>query len=220
MCHGDFPTPGWVRMAQRNLARVSVGDQLPDSTVRRLDDDGKMRSFSIRQLFGDRKGVLVGVPGAFTPTCSQVHLPEFVDRSAVLAAKGAEFLAFVAVNDVYVMRAWEEAQGAKGKVLMLSDGNGDLAASLGMMVDLTQQGMGLRCKRFVCIIEGGMVTHTKVGDEVGPVSAAAVEKVLDVSNSLGPRNAVMFEKMLDKDGGGRTPDTAETTAETPDLLPA
>lgn len=88
-----------------------------------------------------------------------------------------------------------------------------------MMVDLTQQGMGLRCKRFVCIIEGGMVTHTKVGDEVGPVSAAAVEKVLDVSNSLGPRNAVMFEKMLDKDGGGRTPDTAETTAETPDLLP-
>lgn len=88
-----------------------------------------------------------------------------------------------------------------------------------MMVDLTQQGMGLRCKRFVCIIEGGMVTHTRVGDEVGPVSAAAVEKVLDVSHSTGPRNAVLFEKMLDQNGDPRTPDTAESTAETPDLLP-
>lgn len=88
-----------------------------------------------------------------------------------------------------------------------------------MMIDLTQQGMGLRCKRFVCIIEGGMVTHTRVGDEVGPVSAGAVEKVLDVSKELGPRSAVCFDKMLDKNGEPRTPDTAERTAETPDLLP-
>lgn len=88
-----------------------------------------------------------------------------------------------------------------------------------MMIDLTQQGMGLRCKRFVCIIEGGMVTHTRVGDEVGPVSAGAVEKVLDVSNELEPRSAVSFDKMLDKNGEPRTPDSAESAAETPDLLP-
>ena len=87
------------------------------------------------------------------------------------------------------------------------------------MIDLTQQGMGLRCKRFVCILEGGMVTHTRVGDEVGPVSAAAVEKVLEVSSSSGPRNDVSFNNIMDRNGEPRTPETATSTAENPDLLP-
>eukprot|EP00752_Nemacystus_decipiens_P006047 g5458.t1 len=217
VCRGDVPTPGWIRLAQRNLARVRVGDPLPDARVRRLDEDGKVEKISVRELFGDKKGVLVGVPGAFTPTCSKIHLPEFVDNSGVLAAKGADLVCFVAVNDPYVMRAWEESQKAKGKVLMLSDGNGDLSAALGLLVDLSAQGMGLRCKRFMCVVEGGVVVHTSVGEKVELVSATAAERALSGERE-GPRKGGLFEKLLGREVEARA---AEAEAsENGDLLPA
>eukprot|EP00903_Cladosiphon_okamuranus_P018198 g16741.t1 len=217
VCRGDVPTPGWIRLAQRNLKRVRVGDPLPDACVRRLDENGNVEKISVKELFGDKKGVLVGVPGAFTPTCSKIHLPEFVDQSGVLTAKGAELVCFVAVNDPYVMRAWEESQKAKGRVLMLSDGNGDLSAALGLLVDLSAQGMGLRCKRFMCVVEGGVVTHTSVGDKVDLVSATAAERVLSGERE-GPRRGGLFEKLLGREVEARAAE-AEASG-SGDLLPA
>ncbi|CAM9321377.1 unnamed protein product [Ectocarpus sp. 4 AP-2014] len=220
VCRGEQSTPGWVRLAQRNLARVRVGDRLPDSIVRRLDDDGIVKEFSIRDVFAGKKGVLVGVPGAFTPTCSAVHLPEFVDKSGVLAAKGAELVAFISVNDAYVMKAWEDSQQAKDKVLMLADGNGDLSAALGMMVDLSAQGMGPRCKRFLCVVEDGVVTHTRMGDTVELVSASAVEKVLSGTDGgeRGPREGGLFEKLLGREVEARAAETGASGSG--GLLPA
>ncbi|CAM9522058.1 unnamed protein product [Scytosiphon promiscuus] len=217
VCRGDQPTPGWVRRAQRNLARIRVGDELPDAIVRRLNDDGEVEELSVKDLFGDRKGVLVGVPGAFTPTCSKVHLPEFVDSAEGLSAKGAELVAFMAVNDVFVMRAWEESQQAKEKVLMLSDGNGDLSAALGLLVDLTAQGMGLRCKRFMCVVEGGVVTHVSVGDNVELVSAAAAERALS-GEPEGPTKGGLLEKLLGREVEARAAETDASESE--GLLPA
>ncbi|CAM9234175.1 unnamed protein product [Sphacelaria rigidula] len=197
----DGKTPLWHRLAFKNSARIKPGDVLPDVLVRRLRTDGSVESLSLKDLFGGKKGVLVGVPGAFTPTCSQVHLPGFVEKASQLAAVGAEVVAFISVNDVYVMRAWEEDQSTKGKVCMLSDGNGELSAALGMMIDLSANGMSLRCRRFMLVAEAGKVTHVAVseGPGLGGVSARAAERAVAATQAETPEEMKELHAELERE---------------------
>src|SRR5690606_23490767 len=111
---------------------------------------------------GGKKVVLFAVPGAFTPTCSVRHLPGFVEKAEAFKAKGIDTVACVAVNDVFVMDAWGKSQNAADKVEMLSDGNGELAKALGLELDATKGGLGMRSKRYAMLVEDGVVKSVHV----------------------------------------------------------
>jgi peroxiredoxin len=135
---------------------------------------------STDDLFKGKKVVLFSVPGAFTPTCSAKHLPGFINNADQLKAKGVDTIACMAVNDVFVMKAWGESAKAAGKVEMLADGNGDYARALGLELDASKFGMGQRGKRFSVIVDNGVVTALNVEPpgEFGVSSAEAALKQL------------------------------------------
>jgi peroxiredoxin len=143
---------------------ISAGDQLPDVELRTMTPDGPS-TVRTSEALGKGKVVLFAVPGAFTPGCSNVHLPGFVQQSGELKAKGVDRIACVAVNDVFVMDAWGKAQGADD-ILMLSDGNGEFAEAMGLVLDGSGLGLGKRSKRYAAIVEDGVVTSIDV-DEKG-----------------------------------------------------
>jgi len=140
---------------------LSVGDRIPDVTLRTMTNDGPAEVKS-GDVLGHGKVVLFAVPGAFTPTCSDHHLPGFVLRADDLAAKGVETVACVSVNDAFVMGAWGQAQGTDGKVLMLADGNGEFTSETGLVMDGSGFGLGTRSQRYAAIIEDGVVTDLAV----------------------------------------------------------
>ena len=140
---------------------VQAGDQVPEGTLKTMTPDGP-EEISSDALFKGKRVVLFGVPGAFTPGCSRVHLPGFIERSAEIHAQGVDTIACVAVNDVWVMSAWGKSQGADGKVTMLADGSGHYITRLGLALDLDAAGMGLRCKRFSMVVQDGVVESVNV----------------------------------------------------------
>lgn len=117
---------------------------------------------SSEELFSGKKVVFVSVPGAFTPTCSARHLPGFLESADEILSRGVDTIAFTAVNDVWVMDAWGRDQGVGDRILMLADGNGTYVDSLGLSVDASGGGMGLRGKRFAIIVDDGVATHVAV----------------------------------------------------------
>ena len=156
---------------------ISVGDRIPDVTLRTMTDDGPQPVQSGEAL-GKGKVVLFAVPGAFTPTCSDHHLPGFVLRADDLAAKGVHRVACIAVNDAFVMGAWGDAQRAGGKVLMLADGNGEFAAEVGLEMDGSGFGLGTRSQRYAAIIDDGVVTDLMVEPAPG-LDVSSADSVLD-----------------------------------------
>ena len=156
---------------------ISVGERIPDVKLMTMTDEGP-RPVQSGDVLGKGKVVLFAVPGAFTPTCSDHHLPGFVLRADDLAGKGVDTVACIAVNDAFVMGAWGDAQGTDGKVLMLSDGNGEFTAAVGLEMDGSGFGLGTRSQRYAAILEDGVVTELMV--EPGPgLAASSVEAVLD-----------------------------------------
>ena len=155
---------------------ISVGDKIPDVTLRTMTAEGPSTVQS-GDVLGTGKVVLFAVPGAFTPTCSDHHLPGFVLRAEDLQAKGVDAIACVAVNDPFVMGAWGQAQGTEGKVLMLSDGNGEFTAEVGLELDGSGFGLGTRSQRYAAILEDGVVTELMV--EPGPgLDVSSADSVL------------------------------------------
>ena len=140
---------------------ISVGDKIPSVTVKTMAD-GQMKDVSTDELFSGKKVVLFAVPGAFTPTCSKQHLPGFIEKASEIKAKGVDTIACVSVNDAFVMDAWGRDKGAGDDVLMLADGNGDLARALGLDFDGSGIGFGLRSQRYALIAEDGVVKHLAV----------------------------------------------------------
>jgi peroxiredoxin len=132
------------------------------------------------QLMGHGRVVLFGVPAAFSPTCSDLHLPGFVLRAGDLAAKGVARVFCVSVNDPYVMAAWGRAQGVGDSVTMVSDGNGELTRSLGLELDMRPSFMGTRSRRYAAVLEEGVVTHLglEARTELESSSAEAVLAML------------------------------------------
>lgn len=132
---------------------------------------------STEDLFGGKKVVLFSVPGAFTPTCSMNHLPGFIDHADEILAKGVDTIACMAVNDIFVMDAWGKDRSVGDKISMLADGNGEYASALGLEMDATGFGMGMRGQRFAIIIDDGVATHVAV-EEPGKFEVSSAESVL------------------------------------------
>lgn len=144
---------------------VAIGDRVPDVRVMTMTPEGP-KPVSTGEVLGSGKVVLFAVPGAFTPTCSDHHLPGFVLRAEELRAKGVSTVACISVNDAFVMGAWGDAQGVGDSVLLLADGNGEFAAAMGLELDGRGFSMGRRSQRYAAVIEDGVVTHLAV--EPGP----------------------------------------------------
>jgi len=158
---------------------IKVGDKMPKGQFTKMGANGP-EPVTTDSLFNGKKVVLFSVPGAFTPTCSAKHLPGFVNNIDELKKKGVDTVACMAVNDVFVMKAWGEASKAAGKVEMLADGNGEYARALGLELDASKFGMGMRGKRFSVIVDNGVVKSLNVepAGEFGVSSAEAALKQL------------------------------------------
>ena len=140
---------------------IQVGDKIPSGTLRRLGAGG-IDEISTDEIFGGKKVVLFAVPGAFTPTCSAKHLPGFIEQAAALRAKGVDTIACLSVNDAFVMDAWAKDRGAGDKVVLFADGNADFTRAVGLELDGSSFGMGVRSQRYALIVEDGVVTHAAV----------------------------------------------------------
>ena len=156
---------------------IKVGDHLPEATFFVLGEGGP-QPVKGQEFFAGRRVVLFGVPGAFTPTCSNNHLPGFLQHGDAIRAKGVDEIAVVAVNDAFVMKAWAEKTGGDGKIAFLSDGNGDFARATGLELDGTGRGLGLRFKRFSMLVENGVVKTLAVEDSPGQAAVSGAEAML------------------------------------------
>jgi len=157
---------------------IQIGEKVPGGSFKVKTADG-MNEVSADDLFGGKKVVLFSLPGAFTPTCSAKHLPGYVGNADALKSKGVDEVACLAVNDAFVMGAWGDAQGASGKVTMLADGSGEFTKALGMELDLSGLGLGVRGKRFAMVVEDGTVTHLAEEPNPGELDVSAAEKILE-----------------------------------------
>ncbi|MGD9584104.1 MAG: peroxiredoxin [Lysobacterales bacterium] len=154
---------------------IQVGDRLPEATVNTLNNG--VQSLSTNDIFAGKTVVLFGVPGAFTPTCSAKHLPGFIEHLDALKAKGIDRLACLSVNDAFVMGAWGKNQSVGDEVLLLADGNATFTKALGLELDASGFGMGLRCKRFALVAKDGVVSHLFV-EAPGEFKVSSAEYVL------------------------------------------
>jgi peroxiredoxin len=156
---------------------LAIGDRLPDATFRVMGTDG-IKPMTTREVFGGKKVVLFAVPGAFTPTCHLKHLPGFVERASEFKRHGIDSVVCVAVNDPFVLAAWEEKSGGKGKVLFLSDGNAEFTKKIGMDFDGGGIGLGTRSKRYAALVEDGVVKILNVEESPGVAAESTAEKIL------------------------------------------
>ena len=135
---------------------IKVGDIIPYVELATMGLEGP-EDISTDDIFKNKKVVIFGVPGAFTPTCSAKHLPGFVEHAEAIKAKGVDSIACISVNDVFVMGAWGQDQNVLNKVIMIADGSGKFAAATGLELDLSARGMGIRCQRFSMLVENSVV---------------------------------------------------------------
>ncbi len=155
---------------------IKVGDTLPEMKLMTAGPDGPKEE-STSSLFGGKTVVLFATPGAFTPTCSAKHLPGFVQHSEAFTDKKVDTIICMAVNDPFVMAAWGRDQGVDGKVVMLADGSAALTKAIGMELDLTARGLGVRSQRFALVAKDKVVTHLAV-EAPGDFDVSSAETVL------------------------------------------
>ena len=156
---------------------IKVGDKLPNITLSTMAEEGP-KPISVEELCAGKKVVLFAVPGAFTPTCSNQHLPGFVSNSAALKEKGVDLVSCISVNDPFVMAAWSKDRNAAEGVLMLADGNAEFTSAIGLEMDVSGFGMGMRSQRYSMVIDNGVVSSLNV--ESGPVlDVSSAETILE-----------------------------------------
>ncbi len=156
---------------------VNVGDKLPQATFTTMGPEGP-KPVTTDDVFADKTVALFAVPGAFTPTCSQRHLPGFKDHAADLKAKGVDTIACVSVNDVFVMNAWGKDQGVGDSILMLADGNGDFTKAVGLELDASRFGMGGRSQRYSMLVKNGVVSQLNI-EQGGEFKVSAADYMLE-----------------------------------------
>ncbi len=155
---------------------IKAGDKLPEATFTVMTADGP-KPKTTDEIFKGKKIVLFAVPGAFTPTCHANHVPGFRDKAADLKAKGVDGIECVAVNDVFVMDAWGKSLSVGNNVEMLADGSGKFASAIGLTMDLSERGLGVRSKRYSMLVEDGVVKTLNI--EEGPgVAASGADNML------------------------------------------
>jgi peroxiredoxin len=156
---------------------IAVGDKLPNVDLYRMGEKGPEK-VSSGELCAGKKTVLFAVPGAFTPTCSQAHLPGYVVKADELLAKGVDQIVCLSVNDAFVMNAWGQQQNAD-RILMLADGSGDFTRAVGLELDLGARGLGQRSQRYAMVVDDGVVTHLNV-EEPGKFEVSDADTMLAV----------------------------------------
>ena len=157
---------------------IAIGDRLPEANFRVMGPDG-IKTLTTGEVFGGKKVVLFAVPGAFTPTCHLKHLPGFIQSADEFKTLGVDTVVCVAVNDPFVLGAWEEASGGKGKVVFLSDGNAEFTKKIGMDFDGSGIGLGTRSKRYAALVEDGVVKALNVEDSPGVAMESTAAKLLE-----------------------------------------
>src|SRR5450755_4025783 len=140
---------------------IKAGEKMPAGTLKRMTKEGP-KDITTEELFKGKTVVLFSVPGAFTPTCDAKHLPGFVELADAIKKKGVDTIACTAVNDVFVMNAWGKSGGVGDKILMLADGNAEYVKALGLELDATGFGMGLRGQRFAIVVKNGIAAKVNV----------------------------------------------------------
>jgi len=157
---------------------IAVGDHIPDVEISVMGSDAP-EPIRTGDVLGRGKVVLFAVPGAFTPTCSDYHLPGYVIRASELRAKGVDTIACLSVNDPFVMDAWGNDQEVGDSVIMLADGNGTFTRAMGLEFDGSTHGLGTRSRRYAAVIDDGVVTNLLV-EPAGGLTVSSAESVLDV----------------------------------------
>jgi len=156
---------------------IKVGDKVPSATLRTMGPEGP-KAVTTEELFAPGKKVVVfALPGAFTPTCSAKRVPGFVAEADKIKAKGVDAIACISVNDAFVMGAWGKDQKAGDKVMMLGDGAAEFTNAMGLAMDLTKNGMGVRSQRYAMIVKDGKVDQLFV-EKPGAFEVSAAENVL------------------------------------------
>jgi len=156
---------------------LKAGDAIPDVSFTMMGASGP-EPIKAKDYFAGRKVMLFSVPGAYTPTCHKTHLPGFVARAADIKAKGVDAVSVTAVNDIFTLDAWLEASGAKGKVDGLADGSAVFAKAIGLELDLTDHGLGLRGKRFSALVTNGVVEWIEVEENSSACTVSSAESAL------------------------------------------
>jgi peroxiredoxin len=156
---------------------INVGDKLPNATFRVMTAEGP-KPRTTDELFKGRKVALFGVPGAFTPTCNNLHLPSFLNNAAAFKQKGVDAIAVTAVNDVFVMTNWQKSSGAEGKIDFLADGNGEFAKAIDMAFDGSGAGLGTRSRRYSMLVEDGVVKKLNIEDAPGKCDISGGQALL------------------------------------------
>lgn len=156
---------------------IKPGEKLPDVQLMHLTDAGPS-PISTEELFGGKTVAMFAVPGAFTPTCSNQHLPGFIEKSEELRSAGVDTIICLSVNDAFVMGAWGQQQGANGKVMMVGDGNAELTEKMGLSMDGSGFGMGTRSLRYSMIICDGVVETLNIEQNPGQAVDSGAENLL------------------------------------------
>lgn len=156
---------------------IQPGERLPDVTLTRMGPNGP-EPVHISELTRGRKVVIFALPGAFTPTCSAKHLPGFLEKLDEILAKGVDTVACLSVNDAFVMDAWARDQGVDGRIEMLADGNAEFTRAVGLEMDASGFGMGVRSQRYAMIVDDGVVEKLFV-EKPGEFAVSSAEYVLE-----------------------------------------
>ena len=156
--------------------KIKKGDKLPDAKVFILGKDPK--EVSIKQIVGDEKVILFGLPGAFTPTCSTKHLPGFVLAIDQLKKKGINKVVCISINDSFVMDAWGKIHNVQDKILMVGDSKGDFTKNIGAELNLTNRGLGVRSSRYTMLVEKGSVLKISEEEVAGKCEITGAENFL------------------------------------------
>ncbi|KAK4481225.1 hypothetical protein RD792_012108 [Penstemon davidsonii] len=159
------------------MAPIAVGDSIPDGTLAFFDEQDQLQSVSIHSLTAGKKAVLFAVPGAFTPTCSLKHVPGFVEKADELKSKGVDEILCISVNDPFVMKAWAKTFPDNKHVKFLADGSGTYTRALGLELDLTDKGLGIRSKRFALLVEDLKVKVANI-EAGGEFTVSGAEDIL------------------------------------------
>lgn len=152
---------------------IKIGDRLPSATFTVMTSEGP-KPRTTDEVFAGKKVVLFALPGAFTPTCSNNHLPGFRDNLDAIKAKGVDTVAVTAVNDAFVMGAWAKSSDCDGKIDFLADGSAKFAQAIGLGLDLTERGMGMRSRRYSMLVEDGVVKTLNVEEGTGAEASGAL----------------------------------------------
>ena len=162
---------------------IKIGDKLPDLTFKYFTAEGDLNEVSVAGLSKEKTMVLIGVPAAFSPTCSEKHVPGLLQKREALLEKGVDSIAVLSVNDPFVMQAWQKELGAEN-LLFLGDGNVDYTRALGTEIDGSGMFLGPRSKRFGLIAKDGVVTYMFAEDSPPALTGSSVESILDALQSL------------------------------------